>query len=422
MVKAWNELGDNIFTAWLNTREDGSGELWAENPSAPEMVSVLDQHAAVFLRAVKESMDAAVLATAQVVCTPLWPVDPDLHQMPLMMTSEDFDALIPNGYLLGLRPDQVRTLRTVQPFTSDGSGEVFVGAHMRHLAAALDALKQNRPLACSWATCAGPDLRPPDKATLTRIKTELDGPLAHPRVLATFQIDPPRLVGQVKIIPNVALDLVLAASPRPKNPDDNFQARSSALLVIAKRLIDGLERSVSTPTFIQQFGRLDDLTPVTTRTEWRPVDFRDANQESEAREGLAGSDLNLASLRGEDGTYTLLRLQDDRVVGRAIPKASPPEVALSVGPGAELATLKAAARWGLPDLVFNAKVVAKGSGLREIGDGTLVADRRGIALQVKARNAATTNQGRESSWLRKQAGEGLRQAHGTIRTTLSLCQ
>jgi len=38
---------------------------------------------------------------------------------------------------------------------------------------------------------------------------------------------------------------------------------------------------------------------------------------------------------------------------------------------------------------------------------------------VKARDGATRDASRESSWLRKKAGEGLRQAHGTIRSTLS---
>jgi hypothetical protein len=69
--------------------------------------------------------------------------------------------------------------------------------------------------------------------------------------------------------------------------------------------------------------------------------------------------------------------------------------------------------------VFRPKVVKKGSGLREIGDGTIITGGRGISLQVKAREGVTDDLQREASWLQKKAGEGLRQAHGTIRSTLN---
>lgn len=419
IVEVWNGLDPNaVFGAWLDTGEDGRGELRAGSYIAEEAAEALDRRAAAFLKSVKESLDAAVLAAAQTVCTPMWPVDPDLHRMPLMTTAEEFDVLVPNGHFLGLRPDQVRVLRELQPFAAGSSAAVFVGTHMSHLAAALDALGRGERLVCGWATHTGPDLRLPDGATLVWFETESDGPLTSPRLLATFQVDPPETAGQVEVLPNVALDLALTVPPWPANIDDTFQARSRNLLVIVTHLIDGLERSVSTPTFFQQFGRLDDLAPTAAWSLWKPVVFESAEQEAEAREGLTGSDLNLASLRGDDGTYTLLRLDGDRVVGREIPEASPPEPSLPLGTGTELATLEAAAAWGLPDFAFHAKVVTKGSGRREIGDGTLVTGNRGIVLQVKARDGATTVATRESSWLRKKAGEGLRQAHGTIRSTL----
>jgi hypothetical protein len=420
VVAVWNGLDpEDMFGAWLDTGEDGRGELRAGCRIADEAAEALDRHTAAFLRATKESMDAAVLAAAQTVCMPLWPVDADLHRMPLVGTAEEFDALVPDGQLLGLRPDQVRVLRELQPFAAGSSAAAFVGTHMSHLAAALNALGRGERLVCGWATHTGPDLRIPDGATLVRLETEPDGPLTSPRLLATFEVDPPELVGQVDVLPNVALDLALTVPPGPADLDDNFQARSRSLLVIVRHLIDGLERSVSTPTFIQQFGRLDDLAPTAASSVWKPVAFDSAEQEAEVQESLTRSDLHLASFRGDDGTYTLLRLDGDRVFGREVPEASPPAPSLPLGTGTELATLDAAAEWGLPDFVFHARVVAKGSGRREIGDGTLVTGNRGIALQVKARNGVTTDASRESSWLRKMAGEGLRQAHGTIRSTLS---
>ncbi|MGB7979855.1 MAG: hypothetical protein WCF36_03555 [Candidatus Nanopelagicales bacterium] len=108
VIAVWNGLDpDDVFAAWVDTGEDGRGELLAGSYIAEDAAKALEEHAVAFLRAVKESMDAAVLAAAQTMCMPMWPVDPDLHRMPLMATAEEFDALVPDGQLLGLRPDQV---------------------------------------------------------------------------------------------------------------------------------------------------------------------------------------------------------------------------------------------------------------------------------------------------------------------------
>jgi hypothetical protein len=130
IIEVWNGLDPNaVFGAWLDTGEDGRGELRAGSYIAEEAAEALDRRAAAFLKSVKESLDAAVLAAAQTVCTPMWPVDPDLHRMPLMTTAEEFDVLVPNGHFLGLRPDQVRVLRELQPFAAGSSAAVFVGTH-----------------------------------------------------------------------------------------------------------------------------------------------------------------------------------------------------------------------------------------------------------------------------------------------------
>lgn len=419
VIATWNDLErDDMFEVWLDITNDGHGELQAGSFLPEQAAATVSEHAAAFLTTVKDAMDAAVLATAQTVCAPLWPVDPEAHRMPLAGTPAEFDALVPDGQLLGLRPDQVRTLRELQPFTNGSPAAQFISLQMSHLTAALAALERGERLVCAWATHTGPEVRLPDGVTLSSLETASDGPLTSPRLLATIRVDPPQAIERVDVLPNVALDMILNVPPWPANMDDNFQARSSNLLIAARHLIEGLERSVSTPTFIQQYGRIDDLAPFTSSTVWKPVLFDSAEQEIEVREGLAQSDLNLASIRGDDGTYTLLRLDGEAVVGREIPDANPPEPAMALGPGTELAALDAAAEWGLPDFVFPAKTVDKGSGRRELGDGTILSGRRGISIQVKARDGATDSVIRESNWLRKKAGEGLRQAHGTIRQKL----
>ncbi|KAB1651728.1 hypothetical protein F8O01_17645 [Pseudoclavibacter chungangensis] len=416
----WNGFLDSgPFDVKVRTAPDGSGELWAVADSRADIMRELQTQVRIFLTSVKAAMDAAIVAAAETVCASLVPIDPALHRMPLCETRQEFDALVPQGHLLGLRPDQVRVLHELQPYQGGDGNRDYIGRVMAHLAEALAVVETDGQLVSAWATNSSPELQVPDGASIDSVSVEPSGLLSEGKLLARFRVTPSGAVADTRIRPNVALDAVLNAPPWPIDLDDTLNKRTSGLLAIARRLLEGLERSVSTPTFIQQFGRLDDIAPARSTSVWLPVQFDDPGQESEVREGLAQSDLNLASYRGDDGTYTLLRLDGDVVFGREIPEASPPEPSVEVGIGVEWASLEAAAALGLPDFVFRPKVVQKGSGLREIGDGTLITGGRGIALQVKAREGATDNAQREASWLTKKAAEGLRQAHGTIRSTLN---
>ena len=411
---------DDPFDVTVHTDADGTGELWAVGGPPAQVAAILQDHAKAFLISVKAAMDAAVCAAAETVCTPLGPIDPDMHRMPLCSSREEFDSLVPNEHFVGLRPDQVRVLHELQPYQSGNANRDYIGHTVTHLAESLEAAELGNEVVGVWATNYEPEFHPPAGSKVESFDVQQSGLLQSRKLLARFHVTPPDTVGEVQVRPNVALDPVFSAPPWPIKLEDNADARSSGLLVIARRLIEGLERSVSTPTFIQQFGRLDDVGPIVATSVWLPVQFADKKQETEARTGLAQSDLNLASYRADDGTtYTLMRIEGDTVVGREIPEASPPGPSADVGLGVELATLDAAAALGLPDFVFRPKVVRKGSGLREFGDGTIVTGGRGIALQVKAREGATDDPQREANWLRKKAGEGLRQAHGTIRSTLT---
>lgn|GEM_PF-623023 len=416
----WNGFLDSgPFDVRVHTEPDGFGELWAVADPRADIMRELQTEARIFLTSVKAAMDAAIVAAAETVCAPLGPIDPALHRMPLCGTRQEFDALVPQGHLLGLRPDQVRVLHELQPYRGGNGSRDYIGRVMAHLAKALAVVETDGQLVSTWATNSSPEFQVPDGASIDSVSVESSGLLSEGKLLARFRVTPSDAVADTRIRPNVALDAVLNVPPWPIDLDDTLNRRTSGLLVIARRLLEGLERSVSTPTFIQQFGRLDDIAPARSTSVWSPVQFDDPGQESAVREGLAQSDLNLASYRGDDGTYTLLRLDGEVVLGREIPEASPPEPSVEVGIGVEWASLEAAAALGLPDFVFRPKVVQKGSGVREIGDGTLITGGRGIALQVKAREGATDNAQREAGWLVKKAAEGLRQAHGTIRSTLN---
>jgi hypothetical protein len=416
LIEVWNRTDpDEAMEAWVSTEPDGTGELRAASSLTDTAGEELDEHAASFVRSVKGAMDAAVHATATIVCASLGPIDANLHTMPLTATAAEFTALIADERLLGLRPDQIRVLEQFQPFATGGTAAVLIASHMQHLAGALERLDRGDALVCSWATLTGPEVLIPEGASLLSCMTERNGPLASPRPLITFRVDPPEAAPGVQIRPNIALDPVIEAHPWPTELDDNAPARFARILTIVGHLIEALERSVGTPTFIQRYGRIDDLAPVAPDGVWKPVVFDSASQETAIRDSLTSSDLGLGSVRSDDGSYTLLRLHSGQVVGREIPEATPPEPSMPLGPATEVAALGAAARWGLPDFVFRPLTVTNGSRIREIGDGTLVSGRRGITLQVKAREGATQTVPREASWLQKKTGEALRQAYGTIR-------
>src|SRR5229473_3431996 len=95
---------------------------------------------------------------------------------------------------------------------------------------------------------------------------------------------------------------------------------------------------------------------------------------------------------------------------RTIGSASPLREDMSRGKAAKHATQSAAALWGLPDFVYRPTVIPTPSGSRELGDGILIVGDLAIVVQVKAREAATTDENKERRWLEKHAAKGLRQA------------
>ncbi len=213
--------------------------------------------------------------------------------------------------------------------------------------------------------------------------------------------------------------MILNSGPWPDDPDDNFSHRSHGIAVIARHLIEGLERSVSDPYRVDLLRALDHNLPEEKEDPWLPVKFSSADEEVEVRGAIAQSDRSLATYLNGDGTLVYMRIAEDgRVMGRGIAPAQDLLDASQDGTAVEEATRAAAGRWGLRDLVLRPKVFTKGSGIRELGDGTILAGPRGISLQVKARGVTGDTPEKAAKWMLKNAAHGLRQARGTIRTAL----
>ncbi|MFC5054175.1 hypothetical protein [Saccharothrix xinjiangensis] len=112
---------------------------------------------------------------------------------------------------------------------------------------------------------------------------------------------------------------------------------------------------------------------------------------------------------------TLVLETADGTFVRRIPDASPLPAVEEQGYEAEEATRSAASTFGMPDFMFLPKQQRNGSGMRELGDGTVVVGPRAAVLQVKSRVAPSGNAAKESTWLTTNIDKAYRQASGTIR-------
>lgn len=413
-IRLWDEIrAGRPFAAQLHRTGDDTVELWCSFRLAEDRQQEADAIAGELLREIKCAMDAAILAAAA-ANVGLGILDVEKHAMPLCFDRAHFESLADEGWLMGLRPDQVGVVRDMQPFAADD----FVGHHMRHLALALEG-SATPGLFTIWAGRAEPKPDLPAGYALARLDIEEPGRLAAAKRLATLRVQPSLPDGAFTGDPNVFFDPILNAPPWPRNPDDNLNNRGNALLAMTRVFVNILEDSVDRTTeATQRLKSVDASIPPEPARLWLPVQFADPGQEGESRKAISESDQGMAIYGNDDGVLTYMAIHDGQVVGREIPNATPLPPGEAYGTEVESATRAAAARWGLPDFVLRPKVVRKGSGIREVGDGTIVSGTRGIALQVKARSiAAADSPERARAWLLKNAGAGLNQARGTIRTT-----
>lgn len=424
----WNSIQvDQSFSAWIESPEPLVRELWCSFEPRHALQREADHALAAFLSEIKAAMDACVLAAAQTVCHPFELVDPEVHRMPLFSGQTEFDSLPAQGHLKGLRPDQIRAVRFLQPFTERLEAERTrtTARSMAHLAAGLEALTaweashRERPLFTAWASEADPKPALPEGVRIERTEVDPPGPLHRPKRLARFTLNADSAGASFASDPNVAFDVILNASPWPDDSDDNFSRRANHLVAITRQLIKGLERSVSEPYRVDLLRRLDQSVPERKDDIWFPIIFSSTDEEVDARAAIAESDREMAAYLNDDGTLVYLRLsRGGDVIGREIAPALDLLDASRNGTAVEEATRAAAGRWGLRDLVLSPKVFAKGSGIRELGDGTILAGSRGISLQVKARGVIGDTPEKATKWMLKNAVHGLRQARGTIRTAL----
>jgi hypothetical protein len=118
---------------------------------------------------------------------------------------------------------------------------------------------------------------------------------------------------------------------------------------------------------------------------------------------------------GEEREMTLIVETPAGVLVRRIPNAMGLRTDVERGGAAEEAVHDSAAIWGLPDFIYRGRIVAVGSGAREVGDNLIVVGHVGVVVQVKSRAAPSADVERERRWIEKNVQAALDQARGSIR-------
>jgi hypothetical protein len=118
---------------------------------------------------------------------------------------------------------------------------------------------------------------------------------------------------------------------------------------------------------------------------------------------------------GEEREMTLIVETPAGMLVRRIPNAMGLRSDVERGEAAEEAVHDSAAIWGLPDFIYRGRIVAVGSGAREVGDNLIVVGDVGVVVQVKSRAAPSDDVQRERRWIQKNVQTALDQARGSIR-------
>jgi len=420
LARCWKELCDrDPFDSNVVPLSESRGRLDVLVDWPPDLARQADDVAALFAASIKAVFDDALLAAATATTGAIETPDPDDYRMPLCVEREECLGRLDKGKLVGLRPDQVQTVWSLQPFVlanrRDHPTMRRIGRAMAHLAGLLAPQPHARSRVAVWAHSSEPRFESIDPGGEVAGVPLGDGLLERRLPVAEFTCAGVR-PDRVRTNPMIAFDLIFNAPPYPSDPDDNLMTRSALLLATAKEFIRGMERSVDVSRVAgrSSFGS---LVPVLDGAPWGEVDLSSTENGAEIDEVLRNSDLGIGTYYDPEGNVTILLRAADRTFGRPIPSPLALDPATEVGAAAEEASREAASLWGLPDFVLSPKVLKKSEALREIGDCTVVVGSRALAVQVKHRTPQGTDDHEvEVRRIQKRVRKAAAQAAGSIRS------
>jgi len=225
----WNQMrAERTFRAAVDTDPDGDGRIDVHCAWPNDIRQAMEYAVISFVDALGQVFDAAILATAQVVCAAIGEPDADLHRMPYLPDRATFWQRVRNGHFPGIRPDQVRLVETFQPFeepgleSSESAAATMVRSAMRHFAnlRATSSDLDDSPRVVVWAHSAEPEVFVDPPARVVSVVSTGDGVLDDSRTVATYQVagDLDRADGRGN--PNIAFDVIANRSPWPADPGE----------------------------------------------------------------------------------------------------------------------------------------------------------------------------------------------------------
>lgn len=423
LAQCWRELCDSDgLSTRIVVEDDSHGRLDVIVSWPGSTLARADEAARELATKVKTAFDYSILAAAEAVSGVIRTPDRSSHHLLLAASQRQFRELVHGGALRGLRPDQVRFVEQFQPYSVDLEGQEAAATQlirpvMRHFAHMLSPERNaERHRVAVWAHSASPQVHVGAHGLVRECVSTGDGLLESARTVARFvyeQARPHQIWGN----PNIAFDMIFNDHPYPTDPDDNLMERSATLIAIAREFVRAMEGSLQNQSHLRFTPqcRWSAALPA-AKSPWGRVPHEPSRHRDELEVALTESDLGLAVQYDVDGNMTMLLRSGDVTYERPIPPALPLDGSIETGIAAEHASLAAASIWGLPDFVMRPQAIDKGAGRREVGDGTIITGERGLAIQVKSREANSSDPSRETRWVLKKAAEAARQACGTVRT------
>jgi hypothetical protein len=416
MNEAWNNLLDeSVMEATLRVDASGLGSLIAYVNWTDDMQSALTKQFADCVDELWAALDSLVLESVQLFSSTRTSRDARTERYwPLADSRENLELLLEQACINGVLSEHARIIREVQPFHSSTSVHQLqqVRNALRQLQSWSEALRDGQSVTI-WATPTEPTVE--THPTLEGVACVVQPPFDIGRVkrgtVATFRVPQYNPDVQVSARPGTILDIEFI--------DGNSWDRSVSFATRQKDVIRSI--AIIHAQFARATTQVAGTRALPLNSESRRDLWTDATESGrqwsrQDLDKLQASGARVAVVTAEDLTeLTLLIPTPSGVYERKVPNATHLRTSQTRGIASERAVHEAVATWGLPDFVMKPRVERKGSGVREVGDGLLVAGNVGAIVQVKARSVEPLSEDRERNWINKNIDKAVKQVEGTHR-------
>lgn len=330
---------------------------------------------------------------------------------PVADSQDTFMSFLEQSCLDGILTRQFQMVRDVQPFIPDSGDARFdaLRSAIRQLLAWETALEAGETVS-AWATPVSPQVSAEPPAEVADLVPSPPGELLGQRVLAQFRVDKYGPDAAVSSMSGTYVDVCFVPGFEPTDTEDTFYGRLKNVIFSLKLF------ALAFASFADQVegSRRIRLGDRTSESAWADASKSVRRWSAEDLAMVKESETGYGIVEDPE-TLTLVVSTPEGVFERVIPRATPLRPFDRPGRATEVAIKDAAATWGLPDFVFSPVVERKGSGVREVGDGLLIAGTLGAIVQAKAREVEPGDVDGERRWVTKQIKKGTSQAGGTAR-------